>query len=70
MNQTATLMWGMLFGAFGLGFLSYAKRQRDALSLVVGVLLCAFPYFVSNVYLMVGVGAALVAAPFVVRRFT
>ncbi len=68
MDQTSTLMWGMLFGAFGMGFFAYAKRQRDPVALLTGVALCAFPYFVPNVYLMVLVGAALTALPFVLKR--
>lgn len=68
MDPTANLMWSMLFGAFGLGFLAYARRQRDAIALIAGLALCGFPYFVSNVYLMVGVGAAIIAVPFVLKR--
>jgi hypothetical protein len=33
----------------------------------VGVALFVFPYFVSNVYVMVAVGAVLVALPYFVR---
>jgi len=68
MDQTSNIMWAMLFGAFGLGYLAYARRQRDAIALVAGVALCAYPYFVSNTYVMVAVGAAIMAAPFVLKR--
>lgn len=68
MPETAPLMWSMLFGAFGLGFLAYARRQRDGVALGVGVLLCAFPYFVANLYLMVGIGIGLIALPFLLKR--
>jgi hypothetical protein len=64
---TATLWWGMLFGAVGLGYLAYARRQRAPVPLVCGVALVAFPYFVSNAWAMVLVGAALVALPWLVR---
>jgi hypothetical protein len=66
MNQ-ATLWWGMLFGAVGLGYLAYARRQRAPLPLLCGVALLAFPYFVSNAWAMGLAGAALVALPWVVR---
>ena len=66
MNQ-ASLWWGMLFGAIGLGYLAYARRQRAPVPLLCGIALVAFPYFVSNAWALVLVGAALVALPWVVR---
>jgi hypothetical protein len=69
MDQTSTLMWGMFFGAFGLGYLTYARRQRDPIALIAGVALCAFPYFVPNVYVMAGVGVAIIALPLILKRF-
>jgi hypothetical protein len=35
--------------------------------LVCGLALCVFPYFVSNSWAMVAVGAALMAIPYFVR---
>ncbi|WP_027081032.1 hypothetical protein [Luteimonas mephitis] len=63
----ATLWWGVLFSAIGLGYLAYARRQRAPVPLVSGIALIAFPYFVSNAWAMVLVGAVLVALPWVVR---
>jgi hypothetical protein len=68
MFQASTLMWSILFGAFGMGYLAYARRQRDPIALIAGVGLCAYTFFVSNVYAMVGVGVALIALPMVVKR--
>ena len=69
MDQTTALMSSLFLGALGMGFLAYARRQRDPVCLLTGIALCVFPYFVHNVWLMVAVGAALVAFPFVLRRF-
>ncbi|TAK04371.1 MAG: hypothetical protein EPO39_11675 [Candidatus Manganitrophaceae bacterium] len=66
--DTSSLIWGMLFGSIGLGFFVYGKRQRAIVPLLAGVALSVLPYFVSNVYLMVGVGIALVALPTFIRR--
>jgi hypothetical protein len=63
----ATLWWGVVFGAIGLGYLAYARRQRAPVPLLSGIALIAFPYFVSNAWAMVLVGAMLVAVPWVVR---
>ncbi len=67
MEGTALLMWGMLFGAFGLGFFIYGKKQKEVVPLITGIVLFMFPYFISNVYLLVIVGVILVALPYFVR---
>ena len=67
MDDTATLVWGMLFGAIGLGFFIYGKKQKAVVPLITGIALFVFPYFTSNVYLLVGVGALLVVLPYFVR---
>jgi len=67
MDETSRLVWGMLFGAIGLGFFIYGKKQRAIVPLTVGIALFVFPYFVSNVYLLVIVGTVLVALPYFVR---
>ncbi len=67
MDDTSTIMWGMLFGAIGAGFIMYGRKQRAAMPLLSGVALCIFPYFIPNVYLMVITGAALMALPYFVR---
>ena len=67
MSSTAVLMWGMLFGAIGFGFFLYGKRQRAVVPLITGIALCVFPYFIENVYVLVGVGLLLVAIPYCVR---
>lgn len=63
----AILLWGLLFGGVGLGFFIYGTRQKAVVPLVCGLALMAYPYFVSNVWLLVAVGVALAAAPYFVR---
>ena len=67
MSGTALLMWGMLFGAIGFGFFLYGKKQKSVVPLCVGIALCVFPYFIADVYVLVGVGVILVAIPYFVR---
>ena len=64
---TATLLWGVLFSAIGLGFLVYGKRQRVIVPLACGLALMIFPYFISSSVLLVAVGTVLVAIPYFVR---
>jgi len=66
-NIQAQLLWGLLFGSIGLGFSIYGKKQRAVVPLVCGIVLIVFPYFVSNVILLVGIGVLLVAIPYFLR---
>lgn len=67
MEGTSLLIWGMLFGAIGLGFFTYGKKQKAVVPLFTGIVLFMFPYFISNVYMLVIVGVILVAIPYIVR---
>ena len=67
MGSTAVLLWGMLFGAIGFGFFLYGKKQKAVVPLITGIALCVVPYFIANVYILVGVGLVLMAAPYFVR---
>jgi len=62
-----SLLWGMLFGSFGLGYFSYGKKQKHTVALACGIGLMAFPYFVSDTLWLLVIGADLMAAPFFVR---
>jgi hypothetical protein len=63
----ATLLWGLLFSSIGLGFFIYGKKQRAVVPLVCGIALMVYPYFVSNVMLLVGIGALLLVIPYFLR---
>lgn len=45
----------------------YGKKQKAVIPLITGIALFIFPYFISNVYVLVAVGAGLVAMPYFVR---
>lgn len=65
--STAALVWSVLFSAIGMGFFVYGKKQKALVPLACGVALMVFPYFVSNGWLLAGIGAALVVTPYFVR---
>lgn len=67
MMSTANLLWGLLFGAIGLGFLVYARRERSPVPLVAGLALSIYPFFVSNTLWLVVIGVVLTAAPYFIR---
>lgn len=65
--DTATLLWGMLFGAIGVGYFIYGKRQAMLMPLVCGLALCVYPWFVSGAWLTLIVGLVLMAIPWFIR---
>lgn len=67
MDSMSTVMWGVLFGSIGMGYILYGKKQRRGIALLSGIALCAFPYFVSNAFLMIFIGIVLMALPYFVR---
>ena len=67
--DTASLLWGTVFGAIGAGYILYGRRQREAIPLLCGIGLVGFTWFVTNPWAIVLAGAALMAAPFVARRY-
>jgi hypothetical protein len=65
--DTSSLLWGLLFGSIGLGFLMYGRKQRAVVPLLCGLALMIFPYFVSNTILVVAIGVGLIAIPYFLK---
>jgi hypothetical protein len=65
--NTATLLWGLLFGSIGLGFFVYGRRQKAVVPLLAGLALMIFPYFIANTIALVTLGIALIAIPYFIR---
>jgi hypothetical protein len=63
MDIGTMLLWSVFFGSIGLGYFIYGKRQQKLIPLMTGIALNVFPFFMSNVYAMVIVGAILVLMP-------
>lgn len=67
MDDMTTVVAGILFGALGLGYLTYGRRQSRIIPLVTGVALILFPYFTPNIYIMLIAGVALLSTPYFFR---
>lgn len=63
----ASIFWGIVFGAIGMGYFAYSRAQHNPFALFSGIALCVFPYFVEQIGLMLLVGAALMAVPFLIK---
>jgi hypothetical protein len=66
--NVSTLIWGVIFGSIGLGFLVYGKKQKAIIPLLSGLGLIVFPYFISNLYILILSGVILVALPFFIKN--
>ncbi len=67
MSSQASLIWEMLFGAVGVSYFIYGKKQRATVPFVCGLVLAIFPYFVSSTVLLVMIGVVLMALPYFIR---
>jgi hypothetical protein len=67
MNNISTLIWGIIFGSLGLGFFVYGKKQKSIIPMLSGIGLMVFPYFISNIYIMILSGIVMVALPYFIK---
>lgn len=64
---TAMIMWSVLFGAIGMGYFVYGKRQQAIVPLCIGMALIVFPYFVVSVTSLFIIGVILIVIPYFIR---
>ena len=67
MGSESGLIWSMFFGAIGVGFFMYGRRQKRLVPAISGIGLMVVPYFIDGVGVMVAVCVALMALPYFVR---
>ncbi len=67
MSFEVYLFWGLVFGSVGLGYFMYGKKQRRPVPMLCGIALMVYPYVVSNLWPMIGIGVVLMAIPYFVR---
>lgn len=67
MLDTATILWGLLFGSIGFGYFMYGKRQSHLVARFTGIALMLFVYFVPNNLVLVLVGLGLMSLPYFIR---
>lgn len=67
MISTSTLILGVIFGAIGLGFFVYGKKQKAIIPLFCGIVLMILPYFIPNMYILIFSGIIMAAIPYFIR---
>jgi hypothetical protein len=63
----ALIAVAVLFGLIGFAAFRYGKKNGEPRPLFLGIALMAYGYFVSNVWLSLGIGALLTLALFFPR---
>ncbi len=61
------LIGSLIFSGIGFVAFVYGKKLSLAKPLILGLILCIFPYFVSNLWALYGVGGALTLTLFIFR---
>ncbi len=67
MDPGTKILVASLLGAIGMGYIVYGRKQFKGSALVAGIVLCAYPYFVPNLLLIIVVGLGVMAAPFFIH---
>jgi len=60
--SAGNLFLNLLVSAVGAGFFIYGKKQGRMPQMIGGILLSVYPYFISNLWVMAGIGVAIVVA--------
>jgi hypothetical protein len=66
-GSEASIVWSVLFGAIGVGYFIYGRKQRKLVPFISGIALMGVPYFIDNAGAMVAVCVALIALPYFVQ---
>lgn len=59
--ETDTLIGSLVIGGIGTVSFMYGKKQGRVPQMVAGFLLVAYPYFISNIFVMVGIAIVILA---------
>jgi hypothetical protein len=62
-----SLLIGIVAGLVGGGYFAWGRKHSRVVPLLSGVALMLYPYFIDATWLLLFIGAALCAAPFVIR---
>jgi hypothetical protein len=69
LGDPLVLISGFLIGGVGFVLLVYGKKQTNLKCLFTGLVMCAFPYFVSSLALMWLIAAACIGGLYVASKY-
>lgn len=67
MESESILALSLIFGLLGLGLFKYGKKDASITRTLCGLALMVYPYFVSNLIVLIVIGVGLIAIPFFIR---
>lgn len=67
MGDGTQILWAIVFAAIGMGYVTYGRRQKSIVPLLVGFALVALPWLVNETGWLVVIGAVLLVLPYFVR---
>jgi hypothetical protein len=67
MDFFTSLSLSFFFGTIGFGYFMYGKKIPNFVFIISGIILCSFPYFISNVYAFVITGIVFILLPFIIK---
>jgi len=68
MESSAHLIWSVIFAGIGLGYFTYGRKQKEVIPFLTGIALFVFPYFISNILILIAVGIAIVILSYYIKR--
>jgi hypothetical protein len=67
MDSESSIVWSMFFGAIGVGYCIYGRKQKRLVPFISGIALMVVPYFIDGAVAMVALCAAFMALPYFVE---
>lgn len=61
------IAWSVVISGIGWVYFSFAKKQSKPALAFIGIVLMVYTYAVDNLILSIALGAALAAAPFILK---
>jgi hypothetical protein len=58
------LIWSSLFSLIGFAVFVYGRKQSLVVPTLIGLVLMVYPYFVSSVLALIGIGGLLIGGLF------
>ena len=63
-----SLTVGILAGAVGFPYFIYGKKYKKQVMMISGIILCVYPYFVGNHFLLISIAIAFTLLPLFIRK--
>ncbi|WP_018152910.1 hypothetical protein [Leeia oryzae] len=66
--MSASLLFvGLIVSSIGLGFFLYGRKQRASVPMLCGLALMIYPYFVTQLWVLILIGLVLAGIPYFIR---